>query len=163
MTKDGLVVGDLSIFFDHGRSEAVSGLSLEIGPGEALGLVGESGSGKSITSRAILGLLPRGASVSGKITFEGVSLLQLSPAEMQRMRGARIAMIFQDPMSSLNPILRVGATIAQVIRSHERIGPGAAHRRAVELMDRVGIRNPAERARSYPHEFSGGTPAARCR
>jgi len=156
MTEGGLVVEDLSVFFDHGRSEAVSGLSLKIPPGDALGLVGESGSGKSITSRAILGLLPSGASVSGKITMEGDSLLQLSPAEMQRLRGARIAMIFQDPMSSLNPVLRVGAAIGQVIRSHERIRLAAAHRRAVELMERVGIRDAAARARSYPHEFSGG-------
>jgi oligopeptide/dipeptide ABC transporter ATP-binding protein len=156
MTEGGLVVEDLSVFFDHGRREAVSGLSLKIAPGEALGLVGESGSGKSITSRAILGLLPNGASVSGTIKMEGDSLLQLSPAEMQRLRGARIAMIFQDPMSSLNPVLRVGAAIAQVIRSHERIRPAAAHRRAIELMERVGIRDPAARARSYPHEFSGG-------
>ena len=152
----GLAVDDLSVFFDHGRVDAVSGLSLRIGPGEALGLVGESGSGKSLTARAILGLLPSGASASGEISFEGVSLLSLSAAEMQRLRGARIAMIFQDPMSSLNPALRVGAAIAQVIRSHERVGPAAAHRRAIALMGRVGIRDPVERARSYPHQFSGG-------
>jgi oligopeptide/dipeptide ABC transporter ATP-binding protein len=156
MSKEGLVVDDLSISFGDQKLEVVSNLSLQINSGEALGLVGESGSGKSLTARAILGLLPRGASASGRITFEGTSLLELSHQEMQKLRGARIAMIFQDPMSSLNPVLRVGTAIAQVIQSHERISSPGAHRRATMLMDRVGIRDAKERSRSYPHQFSGG-------
>jgi oligopeptide/dipeptide ABC transporter ATP-binding protein len=152
----GLVVDDLSITFNRQQLEVVNELTLQIGPGEALGLVGESGSGKSLTARAILGLLPTGAVASGKVTFDDVSLLDLPLHEMQKLRGARIAMIFQDPMSSLNPVLRVGEAIAQVIRSHEPVGSADAHRRAVDLMDRVGIRDPKERSRAYPHQFSGG-------
>jgi len=152
----GLVVDDLSITFNRQQLEVVNELTLQIGPGEALGLVGESGSGKSLTARARLGLLPTGAVASGKVTFDDVSLLDLPLHEMQKLRGARIAMIFQDPMSSLNPVLRVGEAIAQVIRSHEPVGSADAHRRAVDLMDRVGIRDPKERSRAYPHQFSGG-------
>jgi oligopeptide/dipeptide ABC transporter ATP-binding protein len=156
MSKEGLIVDDVSISFNYGQLEVISNLSLQIGSGEALGLVGESGSCKSLTARAVLGLLPRGASASGRITFEGTSLLDLPPREMQKLRGARIAMIFQDPMSSLNPVLRVGAAIAQVIQSHERVSSPEAHRQAVMLMDRVGIRDAKERSRAYPHQFSGG-------
>jgi oligopeptide/dipeptide ABC transporter ATP-binding protein len=101
-------------------------------------------------------LLPSGASASGRITFEGTSLLELPPHEMQKLRGARIAMIFQDPMSSLNPVLRVGTAIAQVIQSHEHVKPREAHRQAIMHMDRVGIRDAKERSRAYPHQFSGG-------
>jgi peptide/nickel transport system ATP-binding protein len=156
MAKEGLVVEDLSISFAQRQLEVVTGVDLRIGRGEALGLVGESGSGKSLTARAILGLLPRGGTASGRITFDGTSLLDLPPREMQKLRGARVAMIFQDPMSSLNPVLRVGTAIAQVVQSHERVGPAEAHRRAVALMDRVGIRDAQERSRAFPHQFSGG-------
>jgi oligopeptide/dipeptide ABC transporter ATP-binding protein len=156
MSKEGLIVEDLSISFVQRQLEVVTGVSLRIGRGEALGLVGESGSGKSLTARAILGLLPRGAVASGRIMFDGSSLLDLAAREMQKLRGARVAMIFQDPMSSLNPVLRVGTAIAQVIQSHERVGAGEAHRRAVALMDRVGIRDAQERSHAYPHQFSGG-------
>jgi oligopeptide/dipeptide ABC transporter ATP-binding protein len=156
VASPALTVSGLSVSFGRGQLEVVSDLMLEIGRGEALGLVGESGSGKSLTARAIMGLLPSGASASGRIVFEGKPLLDLPPREMQRLRGARISMIFQDPMSSLNPVLRVGAAIAQVVRSHQRATAAEARERAVALMERVGIREARERSRAYPHQFSGG-------
>jgi oligopeptide/dipeptide ABC transporter ATP-binding protein len=134
----------------------VRGVSFDIGPGEAFGLVGESGSGKSLTCRAILRLLPRGATAGGRVFYGDRSLLTLGDGEMQALRGSTIAMVFQDPMTALNPVLRVGEAIAQVISSHERPGARAARGRAVELMARVGIRDAARRAAAYPHEFSGG-------
>ena len=134
----------------------VPSLSLEIDPGEAVGLVGESGSGKSLTLLSILGLLPRGASVSGHISFANQSLLTLSDREWRELRGSKIAMIFQDPSAALNPVLRVGEAIAQVVRSHQGGDRPAAMRRAVAFMERVGIRDASRRARAYPHEFSGG-------
>ncbi len=135
---------------------AVSGVSLHVSAGEAVGLVGESGSGKSLTARAALGLLPKNASAGGAIRFGAHSILEMSPRALRRVRGAGIAMIFQDPMSSLNPVARVGRSIAQVIRSHEDVTEDTATGRAVALMDRVGIRDAKARAASFPHEFSGG-------
>jgi oligopeptide/dipeptide ABC transporter ATP-binding protein len=152
----GLVVENLGVAFRGGALPVVRGVSFRIGPGEAVGLVGESGSGKSLTARAILGLLPRGATTSGRMLVDGVSLLELSPQERQQMRGRRVAMIFQDPMSSLNPVLRVGEAVAQVIRSHEAVDERTASARAVAMLETVGIRDAARRARAYPHEFSGG-------
>jgi oligopeptide/dipeptide ABC transporter ATP-binding protein len=154
--RSGLVIDNLSVAFDHGRLEALSRVSLTVAPGEALGLVGESGSGKSLTARAILGILPDTAAARGRILFDGTSLLDLAPEAMQRLRGAGIAMIFQDPMSSLNPVLRVGDAIVQVVLSHSSASRADAHKRAIDLMVRVGIRDAAARASSYPHEFSGG-------
>ena len=156
MTDRGLSIEQLSIAFDEGRKEAISGLDLRVTQGQALGLVGESGSGKSLASRAALGMLSRKVRVSGRIMLDGQSVLDLGPSELQRIRGSGIAMIFQDPMSSLNPVLRVGEAIVQVIRSHDAVGHGAAMQRAVALMARVGIRNPEDRATSFPHQFSGG-------
>lgn len=151
---DDLAIENLSIAI-AGKA-AVSGVSLRVSAGEAVGLVGESGSGKSLTARATLGLLPRNASVGGQIRLGDHSILEMSPHDLRRIRGARIAMIFQDPMSSLNPVARVGQSIAQVIRSHENVSDGDAATRAVALMDRVGIRDAKARAASFPHEFSGG-------
>jgi oligopeptide/dipeptide ABC transporter ATP-binding protein len=152
----GLSIDNLSIAFDAGRKPAVTGVSLRVPMGEAVGLVGESGSGKSLTSRAALGLLPKNTAVSGRVSLDGKSILDMPPAELRRVRGAGIAMIFQDPMSSLNPVARVGQSIAQVIQSHEDVSANAAATRAVGLMDRVGIRDAKARADSFPHEFSGG-------
>ncbi len=152
----GLVIDDLSIGFAGGRREAISSLSLAVSAGESVGLVGESGSGKSLTARAVLGILPPGVAVKGRILFDGASVLDLSPQEMRKLRGSGVAMIFQDPMSSLNPVLSVGDAIVQVILSHSGVSRGEARSRAVELMQRVGIRDAASRASSYPHEFSGG-------
>ncbi|HET9000750.1 MAG TPA: ABC transporter ATP-binding protein [bacterium] len=153
--RDVLRVEALTVAFRGGRP-VVRGVSFEIAPGEAFGLVGESGSGKSLTCRAILRLLPRGATGGGRVTYGAHSLLELAEAEMQALRGSTIAMIFQDPMTALNPVLRVGDAIAQVIRSHEGLGARAARTRALEMMERVGIRDAARRAAAYPHEFSGG-------
>jgi peptide/nickel transport system ATP-binding protein len=152
----GLVVENLGVSFERGAVPVVRGVSFEIAPGEALGLVGESGSGKTLTAKAVLGLLPQGARASGRIVHGGTSLLDLPPQELARLRGSRIAMIFQDPMSSLNPVLRVGDAIAQVIRSHARVDGRTARARAIELLERVGIGGGASQARAFPHQFSGG-------
>jgi oligopeptide/dipeptide ABC transporter ATP-binding protein len=152
----GLSIDNLSIAFDNGRKVAVSGVSLNVPAGEAVGLVGESGSGKSLTSRAALGLLPKNVTVSGRIHLGSQSILEMSPRQLRGVRGAGVAMVFQDPMSSLNPVARVGQSIAQVIQSHEDIFGSDAEARAVTLMDRVGIRDAKARAGSFPHEFSGG-------
>src|SRR5437773_1658096 len=144
--KDTLRVEDLTVTFRGAGYPVVRGVSFEIAPGEAFGLVGESGSGKSLTCRAILRLLPRGATCAGRITYRARSLLELGDAEMQALRGSTIAMIFQDPMTALNPVLRVGDAIAQVIQSHEGVGARGARTRALEMMERVGIRDAARRA-----------------
>ena len=154
--RDGLRVEALTVAFRGSDHPVIRGVSFEIAPGEASGLVGESGSGKSLTCRAILRLLPRGAAGTGRVTYGARSLLELGDAEMQALRGSTIAMIFQDPMTALNPVLRVGDAIAQVIRSHEGLGARAARTRALEMMERVGIRDAARRAAAYPHELSGG-------
>jgi len=156
--RDHLHVEDLEIAFGGSGQETrvVRGVSFSIPPGQAFGLVGESGSGKTLTCRAVLGLLPRGAKVSGLIRLGELSLLELSRAQMQDLRGSRVSMVFQDPMTALNPVLRVGDAIAQVLQSHQRIDRRQARRRAIETMGRVGIRDAARRWRNYPHEFSGG-------
>ena len=140
---------------------AVRDLSLSIAPGEVLGLVGESGSGKSITSLAIMRLLPPQARVSGDILFaengSARNLTTLPPDSMRQLRGSRIAMIFQEPMTALNPVMRVGDQIAEAIETHQpRTGNRAARRRAIELLELVGIAQPDRRARAFPHELSGG-------
>ena len=151
---DDLIIENLSIAI--AGQAAVSGVSLRVPAGEAVGLVGESGSGKSLTARASLGLLPKNARAEGRITFGAHSILEMTPQELRKVRGAGIAMIFQDPMSSLNPVARVGQSIAQVVRAHEDVSEDTAAARAVALMDRVGIRDAKARAASFPHEFSGG-------
>ena len=140
---------------------AVRDLSLSIDPGEVLGLVGESGSGKSVTSLAIMGLLPPSASLSGSITFQNratsaASLTALDPEEFRHLRGSRIAMIFQEPMTALNPVMRVGDQIAEAVLAHNKISKKDAWNRAVEGMRDVAIPEPDRRARDYPHQLSGG-------
>ena len=154
--SEQLRVDELTVSFDHGRRRVVRDVSFEIAPGEAFGLVGESGSGKSLTLRSILGLLPPGAQAHGAIRYGGLSLLELTPRQYQGLRGSTFGMVFQDPMAALNPVMRVGDAIAQVVRSHEKLDRGESRRRAVEMMERVGIRDAARRSRAYPHEFSGG-------
>ena len=154
--RDPLRVEELEIAFGGGEVPVVRGVSFEIAPGQAFGLVGESGSGKTLTCRAVLGLLPPGAKVSGRIRLGELSLFELSGRQMQELRGSRVSMVFQDPMTALNPVLRVGDSIAQVMQSHQRIDRREARRRTLEMMGRVGIRDAARRWRSYPHEFSGG-------
>jgi oligopeptide/dipeptide ABC transporter ATP-binding protein len=154
-----LEVRDLVVEFatQRGTVRAVDGVDLTLGAGATLGVVGESGCGKSVTSLAILRLLDGNARVrSGTIRFEGRDLLTLDEPAMRRMRGARIAMIFQEPMTSLNPVFTVGAQIAETLRVHRGLDRKAAWARAVELMHLVEIPDPERRARAYPHELSGG-------
>ena len=151
-----LSIRDLVVEFatDGGTLRAVDGVSLELLRGRTLGLVGESGSGKSVTALSILRLAQPGRIVSGSIEYGGRDLLKLSERELREVRGNRIAMIFQDPMTSLNPVFRVGDQVAEVLRVHgQRRQAGA---RAIELLAKVGIAEPAERARAYPHQLSGG-------
>jgi peptide/nickel transport system ATP-binding protein len=134
---------------------AVRGVSFDVADGETVGLVGESGSGKSVSVQAILQLVT-GARVTGTAWFEGADLLTMSPSAIQRVRGARVAMVFQDPLSSLHPQYTVGWQVVEAIGAHERIGRGAARHRAIELLEEVGIPDPARRVDDYPHQFSGG-------
>ncbi|MFB8891435.1 MULTISPECIES: ABC transporter ATP-binding protein [Microbacterium] len=159
MTDDLLRVDDLTVQFRTagGTARVVDGLSFAIPRGGALGIVGESGSGKSMTSLAIMGLLPKGGSATGSVTFDGRDLLTLPGREMRQVRGDRIAMIFQDPLSSLNPYYTVGTQIAEAYRSHRSgVSRREARRVAIEAMERVHIRDAAKRVDHYPHQFSGG-------
>jgi len=141
----------------RGIVRAVDGVSLEIPAGEAVGLVGESGSGKSMTLRAMLGVLPSEARITGgQVMLDGVDLVQLGHAELNKIRGTKIAMIFQEPMSALNPVMRVGHQIAEGPQVHLGMNRAQSAERALELMRRVGIPDPERRFRSFPHEFSGG-------
>ncbi len=154
-----LEIDDLRVGFPTGGGvvAAVGGFSLSVAAGETVAIVGESGSGKSVTAMSILRLIPAPpARVSGRIAFKGRDLLALSEAEMRRIRGNRIGMIFQEPMSSLNPVIQVGAQIAESVRLHQGLSPREAARRAVEMLSLVGIPAPERRARDYPHLLSGG-------
>jgi oligopeptide/dipeptide ABC transporter ATP-binding protein len=139
-----------------GAVHAVRGIDFTLAPGEVLGIVGESGSGKSVTALATMGLLPRSAEVRGAIRFQGRELLGLKEKQLTEVRGTGIAMIFQDPMTSLNPVYTIGWQIVEAIRAHQDLSKEAAEARAVELLAKVGIPNPSERINNYPHEFSGG-------
>jgi len=154
-----LGVRDLAVSFttEEGPVRAVDGVDLELRAGEVLAVVGESGSGKSVTAMTLMGLT-RGpnAAISGAATFEGTELLAAGDAELRAIRGNRMAMIFQDPMSSLDPVYRVADQIVEQIRAHRDLGKEEARERAIELLDAVGIPDAAKRADSYPHEFSGG-------
>ncbi len=154
--REALEVDRLTVTFARDGRPVVREVSFTIASGEAFGLVGESGSGKSLTCRAILRLLPRGAAASGRILYGGRDLFELTDGQMQALRGSSIAMVFQDPLTALNPVLRVGDAIAQVVQAHARLGLRAARTRAIEMMERVGIRDASRRAAAYPHEFSGG-------
>jgi oligopeptide/dipeptide ABC transporter ATP-binding protein len=154
-----LSVRDLVVEFPLARGvlRAVDGASFEVGPGEALGLVGESGSGKTMALRALLGLLPRKARITGgTIEFEGEDLLRAGDDRRRELRGTSVAMVFQEPMTALNPVMRVGDQIGETPLIRLGLSRGAARARAVELMRLVGIPDPARRAEAYPHELSGG-------
>jgi oligopeptide/dipeptide ABC transporter ATP-binding protein len=154
-----LSVEDLGVQFwtRRGTIHAVNGVSFDIAPGETLGIVGESGCGKSVTALALLGILPRAGKVGdGRAMFEGRDLLKLSDRQLRRVRGREIAMIFQDPMTSLNPVLTIGRQITEALETHFGIKGKAAEKRAAELLDRVGIPTADKRVRDYPHQFSGG-------
>ncbi|HEY1480420.1 MAG TPA: ABC transporter ATP-binding protein [Gaiellales bacterium] len=152
-----LEVRDLTVSFDtsDGLVQAVRGVSFGVDEGRTLAIVGESGSGKSVSALTVVGLT-QGAHVSGSATFEGRDLLQMSEDDLRDVRGARIAMIFQDPLSSLHPLYRVGWQIAEMVRLHEPATKKQAHARAVELLGLVGIPRPERRVDDYPHQFSGG-------
>ena len=143
---------------DLGPARAVDDLSFDLNPGEVLGIVGESGSGKSVTALSIMGLLPvpPGRVVGGEILFEGADLLKKSPKEMRKIRGGAISMIFQEPMTSLNPVFTIGDQLTEAVRWHEKISPGAAKDRAIEMLNKVGIPSAKRRLEDYPHQLSGG-------
>ncbi len=155
-----LQVRDLTATFTRGSSatRVVQGISFDIAPGEAVGFVGESGCGKSVTARAIMRLAPEGTplTVGGSIRYRGQELTDLPEPAMRDIRGRRIAMVFQDPMSSLNPVMTIGAQIDDMLRRHGGLSRQAARRRTIELLGLVGIRDPALRADDHPHQFSGG-------
>ena len=155
-----LEVEDLRTYFrtDRGLFRAVDGVSFAVRRGETVGLVGESGCGKSVTSLSIMGLVPMppGEIAGGAVRFDGRDLLTLPPDERRRLRGSRLSMIFQEPMTSLNPVHRVGRQIVEVVRAHTGLTPAQARRRAIEMLDLVRIPSAAARADDYPHQMSGG-------
>jgi peptide/nickel transport system ATP-binding protein len=153
-----LEVEDLSLrlLTQRGAAMALRGLSFTVARGETLGLIGESGSGKSLTALALMGLLPQGARLSGQIRFAGTPLVGLGEDEYCRLRGDRIAMVFQEPMTALNPVHSIGRQVAEPLRLHRGMSASAARAEAVRLLDRVGIAQAKRRADSYPHELSGG-------
>ena len=155
-----LEVRNLKTWFhtEAGTAKAVDGVDFDIYPGEVLGLVGESGSGKSVTALSILRLIPDppGKIVAGSIRFQGQDLLQLSWDQMRAIRGKQISMIFQEPMTSLNPVFTIGMQLTEMVLEHETISHKEAFRRSVEMLELVGIPDPAPRMSDYPHQFSGG-------
>ena len=158
MAEPVLKIENLTVDFPtkEGLVQAVRGVSTDLSPGEVLGIVGESGSGKSVTAMATMGLLPKSARVTGSVRFNDTELLGLKEKRLMPVRGKGIAMIFQDPMTSLNPVYSVGWQIAEAIRAHNDISKSQAMERAIALLRMVGIPNPEERVSGYPHEFSGG-------
>jgi oligopeptide/dipeptide ABC transporter ATP-binding protein len=159
MAEPLLEVNDLKVRFatEDGIVRAVDGLSFKLERGKVLGIVGESGSGKSVTAMTLMGLT-RGvnAAFEGEVLYKGTDLLKVSDSGMQKYRGNELGMIFQDPMTSLNPVYRIGEQIAEAIRSHEKVDKRTARARTIELLRQVGIPNPESRIDSFPHEFSGG-------
>ncbi|MFX4271447.1 ABC transporter ATP-binding protein [Propionibacteriaceae bacterium Y1685] len=159
MTEPLLSIRNLDVTFGRGEREtrAVDGVSYDVEAGKIVGVVGESGSGKSVTSLAVMGLLPkRGCRTAGEILFDGKNLLGRSDAELSKIRGKEIAMVFQDPMSSLNPVVPVGTQVTEVLRTHEQMSAAAAKDEAGELLKRCGIPDPQRRLKEYPHQLSGG-------
>jgi oligopeptide/dipeptide ABC transporter ATP-binding protein len=159
MREPLLTVEDLHVRFWTGRGtvHAVNGITFDVAPGETLGIVGESGCGKSVTSLAILGILARAGRVTrGQAIFEGRDLIGLPDTELRKIRGKDIAMIFQDPMTSLNPVLTIGRQIREALETHFGMKKAEAEARVTELLDRVGIPSPKLRLKDYPHQFSGG-------
>lgn len=158
MSSPVLQVRDLKVTFSTplGPLVAVRGIDLDVSAGEMTAVVGESGSGKSVSFLAAMGLLPKTATVEGSVILDGHQLVGASPKLMRSVRGRLMSMIFQDPLSALNPVHRIGAQITEMLRAHQTMGERAARTRAVELLEIVGIPQPGDRAMQYPHEFSGG-------
>ncbi|HEY2875553.1 MAG TPA: ABC transporter ATP-binding protein [Reyranella sp.] len=149
-----LSVRDLRVSFP--AATVVDGVSFDVMPGEIVGVVGESGSGKSMTAKSVLRLLPKTARLTGSVRFRGDEVLAMSPVEMRSLRGALVSMVFQDPMTSFNPVLRIGDQIAEAMTLHARVPRRTLRERVAALLESVGIGNAAQRAKAYPHEFSGG-------
>lgn len=155
-----LSVEELSVTFTaKGRKDsvAVDGVSFDVDQGQVVGLVGESGCGKSVTSLALMGLLPgKGVRVGGRAVFDGRDLLSMSQRKLRDMRGSQLAMIFQDPLSSLNPVVPIGIQVTEILQRHRGLKGEAARTEAAHLLDRVGIPDPRRRLKEYPHQLSGG-------
>lgn len=153
-----LSIRDLRVTFDTplGELQAVRGVDIDVASGELMGVVGESGSGKSVTFLAAMGLLPPRAKVTGSVILDGEELIGANARRLRSVRGRLISMIFQDPLSALNPVHRVGNQISEMLQSHQKMSKKVAADRSVELLDLVGIPQPGDRALQYPHEFSGG-------
>jgi peptide/nickel transport system ATP-binding protein len=158
MSESILQIRDLRVTFNTqmGELKAVRGIDVDVAPGEILGVVGESGSGKSVSFLAAMGLLPSSATITGSVKLDGQELIGSKRKAFRSVRGKSLAMVFQDPLSALNPVHRVGDQIVEMIQSHQDMNTHDAEKRAVELLEIVGIPQPGERARQYPHEFSGG-------
>src|SRR5919199_1797445 len=159
MAERVLEVRDLKVHFatEDGLVRAVDGVNFDLERGKVLAIVGESGSGKSVTSMTLLGLTrDKNTRFEGEVLYKGRNVLAMNEEELQAVRGNEIAMIFQDPMTSLNPVYKVGSQICEAIRTHDNVGAGGARARAIELLRQVGIPNPERRVDNYPHEFSGG-------
>lgn len=158
MSDSILQIRDLRVTFktQMGELRAVRGVDVDVAPGEILGVVGESGSGKSVSFLAAMGLLPKSATITGSVKLDGQELIGSKSKVIRSVRGRSLAMVFQDPLSALNPVHRVGDQIVEMIQSHQDMNTHDAEKRAVELLEIVGIPQPDERARQYPHEFSGG-------
>jgi peptide/nickel transport system ATP-binding protein len=158
MTDSVLKLRDVKVSFntENGVVQAVRGVDLDVAAGEMVGVVGESGSGKSVTFLGVMGLLPGSAHVTGSASVGGVEMIGAPKKVLRSIRGKKMAMIFQDPLSALNPVHKIGDQIIEIIRAHNDVSNSEASTRAVELLDIVGIPQPKERSRQYPHEFSGG-------
>ena len=158
MTEPLLELNELGISFKskRGMAAAVRGVSFNVAPGESVAVVGESGSGKSVTALGLLGLLPKSAKITGSAKFNGQELVGLDPSEMRRIRGKKISMIFQDPMTAFNPVYTIGEQIVEAMEVHGTAEGKAALTRAAELLEMVGVPEPGQRVNQYPHEFSGG-------
>ncbi|MEU6338692.1 ABC transporter ATP-binding protein [Streptomyces cellulosae] len=155
-----LTVDELTVTFGgRGRtaSRAVDGVSFDVDQGQVVGLVGESGCGKSVTSLALMGLLPaKGLTIGGRAEFDGTDLFTMSPSARRDLRGSKMAMIFQDPLSSLNPVVPIGVQVTEILERHRGMKGEAARKEAAHLLDRVGIPDPTRRLKEYPHQLSGG-------
>ncbi|NBR75788.1 MAG: ABC transporter ATP-binding protein [Actinobacteria bacterium] len=158
MSDKVLEIRDLRVTFTTpmGPLAAVRGIDLDVYSGEMVAVVGESGSGKSVSFLAAMGLLPKSATVEGSVILQGEQLVGATPKKMRSVRGQLMSMIFQDPLSALNPVHQIGAQISEMLRAHQTMSKKAALSRAVDLLEIVGIPQPGDRARQYPHEFSGG-------
>ena len=151
-----LEVRDLQVSFGRRRAEAVRGVSFSLESGQRLGVIGESGSGKTVTALAVLGLLPENAHVSGSVRLAGTELVGLPEQRLARLRGDAMSMVFQEPMTALDPTMRVGRQVAEVLRLHQGAEPGRARERVVEMLGEVGLDDPERVADAFPHQLSGG-------